>query len=334
MKRILYIGNKLEKWGRTPTAVDIIPDLLKAEGLEIISISTFQNKFLRLLEMCFYCLFGNYQKVLIDTYSTQNFIFSKLCGSIARFRGKDYYFILHGGNLSNRLRSSGNYVTNLFQTATKLVAPSKFLYQQFKQLGFENLICIPNAIPLKNYTFRNRMNANPKLLWIRSFQQLYNPKLAIQVLENLSVLYPESELCMVGPDKDGSLEELKKYVKENELKVSFPGKLSKPDLISLSEDYCIFLNTSNVDNTPVSVMEAMALGLPVVSTNVDGMPYLIQNEQTGLLVPPGDSKAMTTACIKLISEPEFSAQLAKNARIEVENFDWERVKHQWLDLLS
>ena len=123
-------------------------------------------------------------------------------------------------------------------------------------------------------------------------------------------------------------------MKENDLKVSFPGKLSKPDIISLSEDYCIFLNTSNVDNTPVSVMEAMALGLPVVSTNVGGMPYLIQNEQTGLLVPPEDPKAMTAACIKLISQPEFSAQLAKNARIEVENFDWERVKHQWLDLLS
>lgn len=334
MQRILYIGNKLERRGRTPTSVDIIPDLLKAEGLEILSISAFQNKFLRLLEMCLYCLFGSYQKVLIDTYSTQNFIYAKLCGSIARFRGKDYYFILHGGNLPKRLRSSGNYVANLFQTATKMVAPSEYLYQQFDQLGYENLICIPNAIPLQNYTFQNRMYANPKLLWIRSFQQLYNPKLAIQVLENLSDRYPESELCMLGPDKDGSLEELKKYVKKNDLKVSFPGKLSKPDLISLSEEYCIFLNTSNVDNTPVSVMEAMALGLPVVSTNVGGMPYLIQNEQTGLLVAPDDVGAMTDACIKLISQPEFSAQLAKNARIEVENFDWERVKHQWLDLLS
>jgi len=334
MKRILYIGNKLEKWGRTPTAVDTIPDLLKTEGLEIVSISSFQNKFLRLLEMCFYCLFGRYQKVLIDTYSTQNFIYAKLCGSIARFSGKDYYFILHGGNLSNRLKSSGNYVTNLFQTATKLVAPSKYLYQQFDQLGYENLICIPNAIPLQNYAFQHNIHTNPKLLWIRSFQQLYNPKLAIQVLENLSDLYPESELCMAGPDKDGSLEELKKYVNENNLKVSFPGKLSKPDLISLSKDYCIFLNTSNVDNTPISVMEAMAVGLPVVSTNVGGMPYLIQNEQTGLLVSPEDPKAMTAACIKLISNPEFSAQLVKKARIEVENFDWERVKHQWLDLLN
>ncbi|MFV8279908.1 glycosyltransferase family 4 protein [Christiangramia marina] len=334
MQRILYIGNKLEKLGRTPTAVDTIPDLLKAEGLQIVSISTFQNKFLRLLEMCLYCLFGNYQKVLIDTYSTQNFIYAKFCGSIARLRGKDYYFVLHGGNLSNRLRSSGTYVTNLFQKATKLVAPSEYLYQQFDELGYQNLVCIPNAVPLQNYTFRHRIHINPKLLWIRSFQELYNPKLAILVLENLSDLYPESELCMVGPDKDGSLEELKKYVKENNLKVSFPGKLSKPDLISLSVDYGIFLNTSNVDNTPVSVIEAMALGLPVVSTNVGGMPYLIQNEVTGLQVPPGDSKAMSDACIKLISEPEFSAQLAKNARIQIENFDWERVKHQWLDLLS
>ncbi len=334
MHKILYIGNKLEKWDRTPTAVDTIPELLRNEGIFIKAISSHQNKILRLLEMCLYCLFGNYQKVVIDTYSTQNFIFAQLCASIARWRKKKYYLILHGGDLPNKLKSSGNYVTNLFRDASALAAPSLYLYDRFKEFGYSNLVCIPNAVALHLYTFQKRQITQPKLLWIRSFQQLYHPRLAIEVLENLSVLYPESELCMVGPDKDGSLEELKKYVKENDLRVSFPGKLSKPDFISLSEDYCIFLNTSNVDNTPVSVMEAMALGLPVVSTNVGGMPYLLQNEQTGLLVPPDDPKAMTTACIKLISEPEFSAQLAKNARIEVENFDWERVKHQWLDLLS
>ena len=334
--KILYIGNDLAKKTNYNSSMNTLCEHLSSSGINITRASSKNNKVLRLLDMLLKVLV-HYKKVsyvIIDTFSTSNFYYALLVSQLARLLKLKYIPILHGGNLSNRLSSSGNYVTNLFQNATRLVAPSEYLYQQFNQLGYENLICIPNAIPLQNYTFRHRIHTNPKLLWIRSFQQLYNPRLAIEVLENLSVLYPESELCMVGPDKDGSLEELKKYVKENDLRVSFPGKLSKPDLISLSEDYCIFLNTSNVDNTPVSVMEAMALGLPVVSTNVGGMPYLIQNDQTGLLVPPDDAKAMTDACIKFISEPEFSTQLAKNARIEVENFDWERVKHQWLDLLS
>lgn len=334
MRKVLYIGNKLEKWGRTPTAVDIIPELLRNEGIIIKAISSYQNKHLRLLEMCLYCLFGNYQKVVIDTYSTQNFIFAKLCASIARWRRKEYYLILHGGDLPNKLESSDNYVTNLFRDASVLAAPSLYLYDRFKEFGFSNLVCIPNAIALHLYTFQKRQITKPKLLWIRSFQQLYNPSLAIMVLEKLLQIYPESELCMVGPDKDGSLEEFKNYVDQHKLNVTFTGKLAKSDLISLASEYTIFLNTSNVDNTPVSVMEAMALGLPVVSTNVGGMPYLIWNEHTGILVPPDDANVMTAACMNLISNPEFSAQLAENARIEVEKFDWQRVKQQWLDLLG
>ena len=80
---------------------------------------------------------------------------------------------------------------------------------------------------------------------------------------------------MVGPDKDGSLEKTKQYAKEKGVlhRVRFTGGLSKTEWIELSKDYNIFINTTNVDNTPVSVMEAMALGFPVISTNVGGVPF-------------------------------------------------------------
>ena len=77
--------------------------------------------------------------------------------------------------------------------------------------------------------------------------------------------------------KDGSMEACKEYAAEEKLPVKFTGKLEKNEWIKISADAGIFINTSNIDNTPVSLMEAMALGLPVVSTNVGGIPYLIED---------------------------------------------------------
>ena len=139
---------------------------------------------------------------------------------------------------------------------------------------------------------------------------------------------------MVGPDSDGTLKEVKKLVKLNKLNVKFTGKLPKSEWITLAEDYNIFINTTNFDNTPVSVIEAMALGLTIVSTNVGGMPYLIENNEEGLLVEPNDAKAMAKAIINLFKNPDSAKRMSLNARQKVEQFDWEVVKHRWLDILE
>ena len=96
----------------------------------------------------------------------------------------------------------------------------------------------------------------------------------------------------------------------------------------------MFINTTNVDNTPVSVIEAMALGLPVVSTNVGGIPFLLEDGVDALLVEPNDQEAMCRAIERLKSDPELVKQLTLNARKKVENFDWEVVKHQWKKLFD
>ena len=332
MSKTLYVGNKLEKWGKTPTAVDLLPNFLEKEGLNIEAISDRKNKLFRFIHMITHCAFGNYQIIIIDTYSTQNFIYAKVCGTIARFRDIDYYFVLHGGALDQKISTSGNFVRDLFRNAKKLIAPSNHLFQKFEKLEFQNLICIPNSIHIKHYPFQFREQLKPKLLWLRSFQELYNPNLAIQVYQVLQKDYAHADLCMIGPDKDGSLAKLKRMAEKDN--VIFPGRLSKKDIVEKSNEYYIFLNTSNIDNTPVSVIEAMALGLPVVSTNVGGIPSLIEDGVSGLLVPPNDPEAMAEACRKLILDPDLASKLTKNARAKVEKFDWEQVKFQWLDLLS
>jgi len=133
---------------------------------------------------------------------------------------------------------------------------------------------------------------------------------------------------MVEPDKDGSMEQFRKYIrlKGIENKVKITGRLSKEDWIALSENYDFFLNTTNVDNAPISVIEAMALGLLVVSTNAGGIPYLLEHKKDACLVESQNSEQMTNAVIELIHYSELTSQIMLNARKKAESFGWEKVK--------
>src|SRR5690606_27971952 len=96
----------------------------------------------------------------------------------------------------------------------------------------------------------------------------------------------------------------------------------------------IFINTTNFDNTPVSVMEAMALGLPIISTNVGGMPFLIDSGADGILVSPNNAQAFVDAINDFIKNPSKAEMISLKAKEKVEGFDWEKLKERWIELLS
>ena len=186
------------------------------------------------------------------------------------------------------------------------------------------------------------------MLWVRSFHDIYNPLLAIEILKDLKLKYSDAKLCMVGPDKDGSLVKVEEASVENKLngsliltgklKVSdslkITGKLSKKEWTDISEEYDIFINTTNFDNHPVSVIEAMALGLPVISTNVGGIPFLIKDRKDGVLVPANDKEKFVFEIENLISDNKFASEISTNARKKAEEFDWDQVKYKWFEVID
>ena len=334
MKNVLYVGNALSGKGKTVTPIETLSEHLR-EICHVKIASRKTNIVLRLLDMIYLVLKNRYwtDVVLIDTYSTLNFNYAVIISGICRAFKIEYIPILHGGNLENRLKNYPKLSASLFKNAKCLVSPSKFLKSKFEAYGYSNVIYIPNCIELNNYKFQHREIENIKLLWVRSFSEIYNPKLAVMVLETLIAKGHKAELTMVGPDIDGSLIEVENLAREKNLRVNFTGKLSKKDWIALSQQHNIFINTTNFDNMPVSVIEAMALGLLVVSTNVGGLPYLIENNKEGFLVEPNNADAMVNSILQLKKDNRFKNTLVVNARTKAESFDWESVKQQWKSLL-
>ncbi|MGY5847701.1 glycosyltransferase family 4 protein [Salegentibacter sp. HM20] len=336
MKRLLYIGNMLEARGGAPTQIDFLSKKFSEIGFQVRAVSKRRNKALRLFEML-WSIFrqrNSTDLVLIDTYSTSNFWYAVVAGKLCRVLKLPYIPILHGGNLVERLENNPKVSSQFLRNAETNVVPSLYLFENLNQRRIPKLQYIPNAIELENYPFCLRKDLSLKLFWLRAFDGIYNPMMAIKVLEILLKDFPEAELCMVGPNKDGSLQQCKEYAKRKNMPVRFPGRLSKPEWIALSREYDIFLNSSNIDNTPVSIIEAMALGLPVVSTNAGGIPWLVEDQKEALLVNPGDIDAALTAIKRLLENQSLAQQISLNARKRVEAFDWAVVKEMWMDLLK
>ncbi len=233
-----------------------------------------------------------------------------------------------------RLDNSSMLSRLIFSNSHQNIAPSNYLTEEFSARGYSTIF-IPNVLEIKDYKFLEREIVSPKLLYVRAFSKIYNPELAIKVLDMLLETYPNALLCMVGPEKDESFQVCKSLVKSLKLEnhVEFTGMLPKQQWLKKSEEFNIFINTTNFDNTPVSVMEAMALGLPIVSTNVGGMPYLISDKKEGLLVDKNDADEMVNAVKYLIENQEFARQVAVNARHKIEQFNWEQVKKLWFNVL-
>lgn len=336
LKNLLYIGNKLNRKSSNPTTMQVLGDNLTKEGYDVTYSSSKTNKILRMMDMLMSVIKNrkstNY--VLIDTYSTQNFFYAYAVSKLCQWFKLKYIPILHGGNLPNRLKNSPKLSRSIFDKAYQIVSPSVYLKEQFDQFGYKNLLFIPNTIEIENYPFSKKSIDKPRIFWLRSFRSIYNPRMALKVASILKEKDVDFNMCMVGPDGDGLLSELKLLANKQSLNIEFKGKLSKPEWIELSKSYNIFINTTNFDNLPVSILEAMALGFPIVSTNVGGLPYLIEDGKDGLLVNAQDAEQMANKIIGLIDNHELVKKLSTNAREKALKYDWKTIGNQWKTLLK
>jgi glycosyltransferase involved in cell wall biosynthesis len=107
--------------------------------------------------------------------------------------------------------------------------------------------------------------------------------------------------------------------------VHFAGWLDRDGMAALYRSADVSLNPSRADNMPNSILEAMASGVPVVSTNVGGIPFMVEDGRTALLVRVGDADAMASAALRLIDDRALWARLSLAGMEEVQRYTWSQV---------
>ena len=276
-----------------------------------------------------------YRIANVVVYSGLAFFWAETICFLLHRLGKPYVLTLQGGNLPDFARRRPKRVSRLLNSAVEVVAPSSYLREQLTPYR-AGILLFPNPINLGNYPFRERCHPEPMIIWVRAFHHLYNPSLAPRAIALLTERFPAIHLTMIGPDKgDGSLQLTEQTVRELGLsdRVNLTGAVRKADLPERINRGDIFLNTTTVDNTPVTVLEAMACGLCVVSTDVGGMPYLIDHRQDGWLVPSDDPSAMAEAIGALLDNHRLAAAISRQGRQKTETMDWSVVILQWENIL-
>ena len=324
--KIIYLGNNLDYKFHTPPAMALLSKKLENFG-DVITGSNKKNKIFRLIDLILILL--NNRKsldiVLIDVYSTLSFYYAPILAGISILFNLDYILIVHGGNMIKRLDNSKKLSRLIFNNSRFNIAPSQFIHNQFTLNGY-HVKYIPNFIDLDKYIFQERKICQPKIFWLRSFHEIYNPDMAIHVLADLIKLFPNAEMCMVGPDKDGSMKRCKKLSHALNIRshIKFKGLMKKEEWIRLSSNYDIFINTTDYDNMPISVIEIMALGLPIVSTNAGGLKYLHEDGVDALLVEKNDKKNMINNITHLLNNESLAHSLSLNGRKKAENFSGQK----------
>ena len=246
---------------------------------------------------------------------------------IGRLYGKKVLLNYHSGEAEDHLRRWPSHIP-IMNLAHKVVVPSEFLVKVFSKFGIE-ASAIFNDIDVNQFEFRERAPLRPVFLSNRNLQAHYGVDCILRAFALIQQQVPEAALTVVGYGKQ--YEALQKLKNELNLRnISFTGRVEHKDIYQHYSASDIFLNASKVDNQPLSIIEAFACGLPVVTTGAGGIPYMVTDGETGFVVPVGDYRALADRALELLTRQNTA--MVQRARAEVARYTWEVVSEQWLRL--
>jgi glycosyltransferase involved in cell wall biosynthesis len=245
---------------------------------------------------------------------------------IAWLRGVPAVINYRGGEAEAFFARSIALVRPTLARAAAVVVPSGFLASVFSRYGVATVI-VPNVVDLER--FRPAPHAGeggPHLIVTRNLEDLYDIPTALRALALVRQSYPDARLTVAGSGPRRL--ELEALAAELGIAgaVRFTGRLDNECMAALYREADLLLNPSLADNMPISLLEAMASAVPIVSTRVGGVPFLVKDGEEALLVPPGDATAMAAAAVRLLGDPRLADALRRAGCEKVKQFTWDRVR--------
>jgi glycosyltransferase involved in cell wall biosynthesis len=244
---------------------------------------------------------------------------------IAKLRNTPVIVNYHGGEAASFLARSCTSVSMTMRQASALIVPSGFLKAVFERFGLSASI-VPNIVDLDRFHNPTPHGTTRRhCLVARNLEPIYDNETAIRAFSAVHRTYPDATLTVAGSGPLAqSLHTLAASLGLGSA-VIFSGRLDRDAMAQAYRKADIAINPSLADNMPVSVLEALASGVPVVSTNVGGVPFVVNDQQTALLVPPKSPEAMAEAILRLMEDSALSKKLADNGLLEAQKYTWQRV---------
>ena len=247
--------------------------------------------------------------------------------AIARLLGRPVVLNYHSGEAADHLQRSSVARAALARVAVNVV-PSAFLAEVFARFGLPAMV-VPNIIDLDRFSFHDRSPLRPRFLSTRNLGYPYNVACTLRAFRRIQDARPDASLTIVGSGPDEAA--LRRLAAALGLThVDFLGRIAPDAIAGVYADHDIYLQTPDLDNMPLSVIEAFASGLPVVSTDAGGMRALLRHGHQGLLAPVGDHDAVAREALFLLGNPDTARMFAREALSSCRAYTWAAARPLWL----
>ncbi len=249
---------------------------------------------------------------------------------ISKLYGKPVLLNYHSGEAEDHLRRWPRTALPILRLADRVVVPSGYLVKVFAGFGVK-AEAVFNTVDSSRFRFHELRPLKPLLLSNRNLEPHYNVACTLRAFAMIQTQVAEARLIVAGDGSERrSLRELARELELNN--VDFVGAVPPSEMPALYNDAEIFVNASNIDNQPLSIIEAFASGLPVVTTGAGGIRDMVSDGITGLMVRCDDHAALADRVLSLLSDDELASRIASRAREECNNYSWAAVRNQWLTI--
>lgn len=247
---------------------------------------------------------------------------------MARARQVPVVVNYRGGEAAEFLRRSEAAVRVSMRRAARLIVPSGFLQQVFGAHGLAAEV-VPNVVDLHRFRpASTRPTSPPRLLVARNLEIIYDNETALRAFALVLRQHPLARLTVAGTGPLATPLQTLATTLGIAAQVDFVGRVERDAMAELLRASTLAINPSRVDNTPNSVLEALACGVPVVSTDVGGVPFIVEDGVTALLVPPRDPPAMAAALLRLLDDQALAVRMATAGLLQVQRYTWLQVEPQ------
>ena len=325
--KILLICNYRPGVGGISGQVELLQQHLREEGHTADIFSTKGSALWRL--GLFYRLrkvAKEYDVLHIHCCSDWGFLPAIVGVTVGRRLRKRIVLTYHGGGGERFFAKHARLVKHFLTRTDTNIVLSGFLGTLFDKYHLPYTV-IPNIIDFDDSQFRLRESIQPHFICTRSHEALYNIPCILRAFGTVQATHPEATLTLIG---DGSEHKaLKALSTQLGLRnTTFIGRIDNREIFKYLNQADILLSTPEIDNMPASLLEAMNVGLLVISTKVGGVPYMINDGVTGLLVDSDDSARLANLMCWSIENPIDAKTIILNARQEVTKYRWEHIKDQ------
>lgn len=244
--------------------------------------------------------------------------------------GKKVVLNYRSGEAEDHLTRWRRTALPTMRLANEIVVPSGYLVDVFARFGLRARPVF-NFVDTARFRFHARRPLRPVFFSNRNFEPLYNVPCVLRAFQIIQRRFPDARLVLAG---DGSqragLEALARSLALRN--VEFLGRVDQTRMPELYDAADIYLNTPDIDNMPGSVIESFASGLPVVTTDAGGIPYIVSDGETGMMVARGDHEALAARAVRLLEDEALASDIAARAHEECRKYSWDAVRGEWLKL--